>query len=90
MRKILLFAAILFFFILNSAECKTPLTQPENSYFYPVADTFVYEKSNTIPINSLELRVGNLNTIDSGNIRSALKFNLSEIPENSIIHTADA
>jgi len=44
MIKKLLIAVVLFFSFIYSAECKKTNAQTENNYFYPVADTYVYEK----------------------------------------------
>ncbi|MDA3897860.1 MAG: immunoglobulin domain-containing protein, partial [Desulfobacteraceae bacterium] len=83
-----IFIILLFFIFIGSAECKKPVPHTKNNYFYPVADTYVYEKSNTVSVKELELRVGNQNTNKLGNIKSALRFDISEIPGNSIINEA--
>ena len=88
MIKKLLIAVVLFFLFICPAESESPVPHTKSIDLYPVADTYVYEKSNAVPFSNMELRVGNQNTINFGNIKSVLKFDISAIPENAIINEA--
>ncbi len=83
-----LLAVILFFLFVCSADCESFGPFAESNYYYPVADAYVYEKSGSTFGSDTELRVGHQSTNNFDNMRSALKFDTSAIPENSKINEA--
>ena len=82
------FVILLFFIFISSAKCETQIPHTESNYFYPVADTYVHEKNNATSVSDMELRVGYQSTNNFGNMKSAIKFDISAIPENSIVNEA--